>query len=223
MAEVGVRCIKNLLRKSNPSNESFKCVLSKVLLYYRSTPQSVTKSPPFVLLNNRKYVTVRDRLNPLFSSNSSSNKNHLNSSNKNNLAKNIKQIEVGSHVLALNPGVGPKWRKGIIVGQLGINVYNVYVKEIGVVWKRHLSQLSVIPADCCEESNISAQGNCGVPLMATPDIDPEEHDVFYDAQENMQAIENVPQGQDVPTETILRRSGRERRAPVRYGIDDYRD
>ena len=34
----------------------------------------------------------------------------------------------------------------------------------------------------------------------------------------MQAIENVPQ--DVPTETILRRSGRERRAPVRYGIDD---
>ena len=63
----------------------------------------------------------------------------------NDKSKLIKQLELGDAVLAFNYGNGPKWRRGIIVVKIGINVYNVFVKEVGLVWKRHLSQVLSIP------------------------------------------------------------------------------
>ena len=50
----GVRVMKDL-KKSDP-NDTFKSRLAKCLFYYRSIPHLLTKSPPSVLLNNRKFI-----------------------------------------------------------------------------------------------------------------------------------------------------------------------
>ena len=40
--------------------------LAQVLFQYRCTPHSLTNVVPSVALNNRKYVSLRDRINPQF-------------------------------------------------------------------------------------------------------------------------------------------------------------
>ena len=207
LAEVGVRILKGLLRKCTENSLSFKSKLAKVLLYYRSTPQSATKTPPCVLLNNRKYITRRDKINPLFSS----------EEDKNYSQKFIKQIDVGSHVLALNPASGPKWRKGVVVGQLGINVYNVYVKDIGLVWKRHLSQLSCIPeAHDGTIEDVDSSYLAPTTSDVNQDID-DDNDVFYDA--TSETSEASDEDVHPPVEIVSsgpRKSTRISRPPQRY-------
>ena len=88
-AERGVRVMKDLLRKCK-SMESFSHRLANVLLQYRSTPHSVTHLPPSVLPNRRKYVTIKDRVNPKFCKFDSG------------LEKKIRQFHVGDSFLALN-------------------------------------------------------------------------------------------------------------------------
>ena len=209
LAEVAVRVVKNLLRKCENSSLPFKCKLSKILLYYRITPQNTTKSPPCVLLNNRRYLTVKDKINPLYSP----------VENKNNISS-LRQLDVGSHVLALNPGVGPKWRRGVIVGQLGVNVYNVFVKEIGLIWKRHMSQLSSIP-DVFDDKNTDSSFEPEITSVHPEVID---ENVFYDAMESAPGVstENteVNTGDTVVNEpAVSRRSGRTIRPPCRYGYN----
>ena len=43
--------------------------------------------------------------------------------------------------MALNLRDGDKWLRGTVIQQLAINVYNVHIHDIGVVWKRHANQL----------------------------------------------------------------------------------
>ena len=115
--------------------------MAKVLLQYRSTPHSITQTAPAVSLNNRKLTTMRDRLNPMFSS----------YKNRSKGEKNIP--DVGSSVLALNLREGPKWYNATILEQLAINLYNVHVHELNTVWKRHANQLSNIPEPTAHEHN----------------------------------------------------------------------
>ena len=49
----------------------------------------------------------------------------------------------GQCVTALRNGL--KWYQAKIVQKLGINVYDVHVPELDVIWKRHCNQLSYIP------------------------------------------------------------------------------
>ena len=205
LGEVGVRVVKNLLKKGKNSGLPFRCQLAKVLFYYRSTPHSVTKVPPCVSLNNRKLVTLKDKINPLYSP----------IQTKSSHEKTIKQYNVGDAVLVLNPSSGPKWHRGIIVGKLGINVYNVFVKKVGLVWKRHLSQLLVIPHDHKDQSQNDSQtpdtdvyfpaGPISGASNASPILDETNDDEFHDA-----LSEN---------DVNLRRSTRISRPPIRYGID----
>ena len=134
-AERAVRTIKDLLKK-NRCNQSFKTRLSRILFQYRSTPHSVTQIAPAVALNNRKFVTIKDRLHPNFSL--------LDSSNCK--PQQITQYEVGQNVLVLNLREKPKWCQGKITKRLGINVYIVHVAEFDVLWKRHSNQM--LPASC---------------------------------------------------------------------------
>lgn len=127
-AERGVRIIKELLMKS--VNGSFRTRLSNALLYYRSKPHCITKIAPCIALNNRKYITVNDKLNPRYISNCNLNIN-----------KKINKFEIGDQILALNLRDGPKWYYGTVVDILGQNVYNVHVHDLDVTWKRHLHQL----------------------------------------------------------------------------------
>lgn len=128
-AERGVRVVKDLLKKYQ-SDESFKTRLAQVLFHYRTVPHSVTNIPPSVSLNNRKFVSVKDRINPKYVANKPSCE-----------TKQIYQFEVGDKVLALNLRDGPKWFHGTVVQKLGVNVYNVHVHQLDVVWKRHCNQL----------------------------------------------------------------------------------
>ena len=65
-AERGVRVLKDLLKKNVLG--SFKTRLSMSLLHYRTVPHSTTQIAPCISLNNRKYITVKDRINPNYSS-----------------------------------------------------------------------------------------------------------------------------------------------------------
>ena len=134
-AERGVRVVKDLLKKYN-TGESLKSRLAKVLFHYRSTPHNTTLIAPSVVLNNRKFVTVKDRLNPHYSYNNNSNVKF----------KQIPDLLIGDNVLALNVREGPKWLKAIVTEKVAINIYNVHVVDLNIVWKRHITQLLKVPS-----------------------------------------------------------------------------
>ena len=60
--ERAVRVVKDPLKKN--VSGSLKNCLSNILLFYRSTPNSVTKMSPAMYLNSKNYTTVRERINP---------------------------------------------------------------------------------------------------------------------------------------------------------------
>lgn len=132
-AERGVRVIKDMLMKSSP-NVSFKYKLAKVLLQYRSVPHNTTHVSPAVALNKRKLITMRDRINPHFGIESHEKKN-----------TDSRHFDIGSSVLALNVRGEPKWYQATVVEKIGVNVYNVQVHDLNIIWKRHSNQLLSIP------------------------------------------------------------------------------
>ena len=64
-AERSVKIIKDLFKKCT-FDGSLKYKLSKVLLQYRTVPQSVAQMAPSMSLNKRKLITLKDRMNPLY-------------------------------------------------------------------------------------------------------------------------------------------------------------
>jgi hypothetical protein len=94
--------MKDLLKKNTLG--SIKTRLAKSLIYYRTVPHSITQMAPCVALNNRKYITLKDKVNPRFVA-----------SDKISSSKQIPQFEVGDLVLALNlkerdlNGIMPRW------------------------------------------------------------------------------------------------------------------
>ena len=131
MAERAVRVVKDLLSKC-AIKASLKIRLARILLYYRTVPHNTTGVAPCVALNNRKLITVKERLNPLFTKCQTDKISH---------SKNIPQFSVGDHTLALNYGNGDKWLESTVVKQTGVNTYEVYVPKLDIIWKRHKSQL----------------------------------------------------------------------------------
>jgi hypothetical protein len=121
--------------------------------------------------------------------------------------------------MALNLSEGPKWYKGTIVQKLGINVFNVHIDQLDVVWRRHSNQLLHVPY-CTKprqddelfvsNPSVSSQPSDEVPAPITPTIPdavPPENPV--------EAVET-----DVETPLTLRRSTRIRKPVIRYGIDE---
>lgn len=158
LAERGVRVIKDLLNKLQ-SKDSFRVKLAKVLFYYRVTPHNVTHIAPSVALNNRKLVSALDRINPSYCCRE----------DKMSEAKKIVQYEIGDKVLALNMSGGPKWYVATVIEKLGINVYNVHVHDLDIVWKRHKNQLMLTGADESTDSTETLVDN-NVPCNPVPNI-----------------------------------------------------
>lgn len=126
------------------------------MLYYRTTPHSVTHVSPSVSFNGRKLICARDKIHPKYCSDS-----------RNNVSlRQIAQYNVGDEVLALNVPNGPKWYNATVLEKLGINVYNVYVDELEIVWKRHKSQLLFISAS--RNRDISNKSNDIINEADTP-------------------------------------------------------
>ena len=230
-AERGVRVIKDLLKKNYVSG-SLKVVLSQVLLYYRTVPHSVTNIPPCVALNNRKFVTLKDRVNPKYCS--------LNSSTK---YKNIPNFNVGDEVLAINFRNGPKWYKATIMQKLAANVFNVHIHDLNVVWKRHSNQLlnsiscnennrsfnhfeDIVPNECYNDCSPISRSDDSKPVSvdtspggSQPVLSPPG--VLIDS-DHLTPNNHVPAPQSTVNENVsspsLRRSSRIRKPPVRLGI-----
>lgn len=141
--ERAVRVVKDLLRKNTVGN--FQNRLNNILLHYRTTHHSVTKIPPCIALNNRSYITVKEKVNP----------NFVSIENKTN--KNIRSFHVGNNVLVLNLREGSKWLTATVVGKLGNDVYEVYVHQLQVIWKRHVNQMlsSVLSASAATPPSLS--------------------------------------------------------------------
>ena len=106
-----MRVPKDLLVKRSKSL-SFKSRLAKVLFYYRCVPHCITQKVLSVVLNSRKYITLKDRINPNFCH-----------ADDNVCTKNVPTFDVGNQVLAKNVSNGPKWYKGTVVQKLTINMY----------------------------------------------------------------------------------------------------
>lgn len=124
-AERSVRVLKDLLKKNVTG--SFNSRLANVLLVYRSTPQTTTGIAPAVALNNRNYITLKERVNPRY--------------NPSVKSKTIPLFNLGDQVLVLNLRSGPKWYDATIVEKIGANIYGVHVHELDAIWKRHVHQM----------------------------------------------------------------------------------
>ena len=220
LAERSVRTLKSLLKKN--ASGDIHTRLCNILLYYRSTPHSITKLAPSVYLNNRKLLTLKDQISP----------NNVVFPKKG--GKVIKSFNVGDHVLALSCRPGKKWYKGLITEKLGINIYNVFINELDETFRRHANQLlTSVPDQIIDSQNDAIDiDSVSIPDLARdsnddPDIDSNddvknEPDQFYDAVTDDTPIDSG----DITASEIcndlsnvsdeLRRSNRIRKPPDRY-------
>ena len=226
-AERGVRVLKDLLKKCDASG-SLKTRLAKVLFYYRSVPHSVTQIAPSVALNGRKLVTLKDKVNPKY----------CYSPNLQSRNKQIKEFKVGDRVLALNLRSGPKWFNAVIVEKLGINVYNVQISQLDVIWKRHANQLLLISSDLKDQikSDLSQQPQpragtfdnlINLPYATGPRIEmgppnPPPITLSTPVGDPARVAPQVEShtGNQGEGPVALRRSTRIRKPVLRYGFDD---
>jgi len=206
-AERGVRVIKDLLKKCT-DQDSFKSRLAKALLYYRSTPHSVTQIAPSVSLNNRKLITVKDRINPKFCTNQ-----------RDKIRTQMRQFEIGDTVQALNLRHGPKWLKATVVEKLGANIYNVHIHCYDIIWKRHLNQLLLLPdhgggAENVPNSNSNIEKPLNVPITLPPNYEIPNADGVI-SQSGLSGTNDT-----IPTSSPpLRRSGRIKKPVNRFMFD----
>ncbi|XP_068240182.1 uncharacterized protein [Palaemon carinicauda] len=172
---------------------------------------------PSMSLNNRKFVSVKDRINPKYTANKPSCE-----------FKQIAKFEVGDKVLALNLRDGPKWFQGEIVQKLGVNVYNVHVQELDVIWKRHCNQLlSIIGSE--PKNSISNESSCVSSYSELPSqqqvVQPY---VSVEFPSNVSPHHNISVpaigvSGDIPVTDVIpiRRSTRNRKPEIHYGYDEY--
>ena len=212
--EVSVRIVKNLLKKSD-SKEPFETRLVKALFYYRTVPHNTTQIPPCVMLNSRRYITAKDRLNPKY----------YDFAEKK--SKVINKFDVGDNVLALNLREGQKWLEATVVGVSGTNIYEVHVPALQMVWRRHANQLLLIPRSYDINTPTSSAVAPNTALPKAPDKPPDS----LSAPDNVvsfkelisshcphSSISNDPV--TISNDSNLRRSSRHVKPPSRLGIDD---
>lgn len=131
-AERTVQVIKNKLKKQ--TSEPWNVKLPKILYGLRSTPNTVTETTPAEMLNNRRFRTIFDNLNPLSYKN---NKN--NDTMESNENTKVRSFEVGQAVYVRNYCGNPRWLKGIVEKRVGVCRY--LVKWNGKLLTRHINQM----------------------------------------------------------------------------------
>ena len=154
-----------------------------------------------------------------------------------------RSLRLGIEVLALNLREGPKWYHATVVQKLGINVYNVHIHALDVVWKRHIHQLLRTQASSgllnCNSHNNKYSHTANPELTGVPDSSqpfvqlPSKvvvpHSCVTDSMPHSVVRSpivstNVNGSQIVNSEpqNVLRRSLRERKPVDRYGYDSFK-
>ena len=199
LGERAVRVMKDLLRKNKVG--TIKTRLSSVLLYYRSTPHSITKMSPSASLNNRNLVTLKSRINPNFVPIVREEKNML-----------IRRFNIGDTVLALNVCSGAKWLRGTITNICGQNIYEIFIEELQTRWIRHANQLlSRVQLNNNKGNNVDEQNDIDLDSYVCVSNDP----VSREAVSNNHQME--PRNMNDQS-MVLRRSTRVCRPPDRLNL-----
>ena len=207
------------------SNMSFKSRLAEILFYYRTVPHSVTNIAPCVALKNRKFIATKDRVHP-----------HYVQSKSHEHSKQVRVFQVGDSVLALNLREGPKWYNGSIIAKLGVNVFNVLIDDLNVIWKRHSNQLLKRNENSglCSRSSIYRDSSMFQEVAESPYVtSPLDSDISCESRVSGQAEAQMPRP-DTTQEIVessnthhpidsgisLRRSNRVRKPVKRFGFND---
>ena len=203
LAERSVQTIKKLLKKNTTG--SIHSRLSNVLLYYRSTPHSITKVSPNVMLNNRKLVTLKDKVHPNFVSFPKKE------------GKVVKSFNIGDNILALSYRPGQKWYTGVVRNIISINIYDVYIHDLNTIWRRHSNQLrlSVDPAKFAQSrKNYDVSDEFDIPVCTNNEVIPECEQSVNNSPEIDTSVETPNVDRPLP-----RRSSRDRKPNPRYISD----
>ena len=136
-------------------------------------------------------------------------------------------------MLALNLRPGPKWYTGVIVDKLGVNIYEVFINELEILWRRHANQLKAtcvskdpnIPLDRNNDVDFSFTsfdklGNGGSKVPNSSNSEVECQSGSDDSSSEISVAANDETGvDDVEADRILpRRSGRIRKPVERLNL-----
>ena len=136
-------------------------------------------------------------------------------------------ITLSEDVLALNLREGPKWYSATVTEILGVNIYNVFVHDLDITWKRHVQQLLPCNKSNMQDYDLNVEQadipinvkQADIPLNVAPESDvPEDVNIptVPDADNNV----NCPERED--TDSIaLRRSIRSKKPVERYVAGSY--
>lgn len=135
-AESTVKIIKNCLKKAIIEKQDWQLALDKFLLYYRSTPHSLTGKSPAQLLFGRNLRTHYDIIRPSIEDRVRDKQNVIN--NKRN--SKVRQFEIGDRVQFKQFKNNKSfWGKGVIVKRLGPVSYQVGQND--KVFKKHVDHI----------------------------------------------------------------------------------
>ena len=138
LVERSVRTFKDGMKKLEGSEGTVHTKLSRLLLAYRSTPQTTAGVTPAELLFNCRLRTRLDLIPPdvrqrVEAQQSSQKEQHDNT-------RTARQFAEGDKVLVKNFSPGPKWKKAHIESRTGPLSYTIK-SEDGVVTGRHVNHI----------------------------------------------------------------------------------
>lgn len=131
-AERTVQTVKNKLRKQQTLPWHIK--LPTILYGLRTTPSSTSDKSPAELLNNRRFRTKFDHLNPL----TFKDQGRIDACDENENTR-VRSFSTGQSVFFRNYGPGPRWLKGIVEKRQGVCRY--IIQWNGKSFKRHINQM----------------------------------------------------------------------------------
>ncbi|XP_037974858.2 uncharacterized protein K02A2.6-like isoform X1 [Plutella xylostella] len=228
LAENAVRTCKKVIKKALLEKVDPEIALCRFLLLYRNTEHCTTGESPAQLLQGRTLRTRLDKLKP-------DREQHVQAAQQRQLAA------AGGGRRAVAPGQavwcrdyratqGTRWSPGVVVDRLGTTDYNVRLVD-GTVIHRHIDQLKIRPVGEEEPSD-----NTASPYLANTVVSPlifpsESPGVSADSGPpggSRRASEGegrgspaapAPQQSQAPAPVERRYPLRDRRPPVRLGID----
>ncbi|XP_033729753.1 uncharacterized protein K02A2.6-like [Pecten maximus] len=164
-AERAVRTFKQAMKSLVQSDSSLNQKLASFLLSYRTTPHSLTKTPPSELFLGRKLRTRLDIMRPDLSGKIQQKTTPTESKTR--------LFEIGDIVITRdyrgNPRK-PSYIKGIVIRKLGPMTYTIQVDNL--IWKRHVDQIRTCDPACNFEPREQAVPDTHNSLDSLPGILP---------------------------------------------------
>ncbi|XP_052757781.1 uncharacterized protein K02A2.6-like [Galleria mellonella] len=205
-AENAVKLCKKVIKKAILQKVEPETALNRFLLMYRNTIHNTTGDSPAQLFLGRSIRTRLDCLRP-------DREKHVSTAQrKQELAARGTQryFEVGDRVWYRQFGTKTKWGEGIILEKLGSTDYNIKTKDKSIK-HRHIDQLKRHDIDTQTNGNTERKDSWLCPELLSLPI-PGESEGSEGSRVPLAGRAASPAEWG---------SARERRLPVRYGLDEY--